>query len=65
MLNLNATSLTSQKNSILKTVEWYDKPKFYDKSYTGYDKPALNAWLLSLSIIKKRGLRVKGIISPG
>lgn len=35
------------------------------KSYTSFDKPALNAWLLSLSIIKKRGLRVKGIISPG
>lgn len=30
-----------------------------------YDKPALNAWLLSLSITKNRGLLVNGIKSPG
>lgn len=30
-----------------------------------FNKPALNAWLLSLSIIRKRGLLVKGIRSPG
>lgn len=30
-----------------------------------FNKPALNAWLLSLSIIRKSGLLVKGIRSPG
>ena len=58
-------STFSTIKATLKYPQAQDQLKHIETSRLSFDEPALNAWLLSLSIIRKSGLRVKGIKSSG